>query len=467
MPKPPLQAICLRRMAVLGESSMPTIDIDNLIDRQPISAFQWTIAFLCTVVLVVDGFDAQAIGYVAPALIKDLGFQRTLLGPIFTAGLAGLALGAIGLGVVADKIGRKTVLIASLVLFGLFTLAKGASSSFGALVALQFLAGLFMGGAYPCAAALASEYIPRRRRNMVVTAASLGFLVGTVVGGILSAALIPHLGWRSIFAIGGLAPIVLAAVCLVAVPSSVTQLINWKTPGDKAVRLLRRALPGATLPDDAVLTAPVSTAKSPVSGLFLNDRAIYTVLIWLTIFMVLITTHFVFTWLPTLFATAGLSIVGSVWAATAFPIGSAISSLVLTAILKRGWAMLALTASSILYGVALASAGTLTGNFTLLVVAVFLAGIGNGVIGATMALNVAVYPAMARSTGVGWAIGIGRIGSILGPLLGGVVVQLHWTIPQILMAAAVPAFIAACGTGLMWLLPSVRHMLTDALQPQH
>jgi len=450
-----------------GLGIMQTIAVDNLIDRQSIGAFQWVIATLCTLVLVVDGFDAQAIGYVAPALIKDLGFQRTLLGPIFTAGLAGLALGAIGLGVVADKLGRKAVLIASLVLFGLFTLAKGASSSFGALVALQFLAGIFMGGAYPCAAALASEYIPRRRRSMVVTAASLGFLVGTVAGGILSAALIPHLGWRSIFVIGGLAPIVLAAVCLVGVPSSVTQLINWKVPGDKAVRLLRRVLPAADLPDNAVLATPVSTAKSPVSGLFLNNRGIYTVLIWLTIFMVLITTHFVFTWLPTLFAAAGLSIVGSVWAATAFPIGSGISSLVLTAILKRGWAMLALTASSILYGVALASAGTLTGNFTLLVVAVFLAGIGNGVIGVTMALNVAVYPPLARSTGVGWAIGIGRIGSILGPLLGGVVVQLQWTTPQILMAAAIPAFIAAGGTAMMWLVPSVRHMLNGALQPQH
>jgi MFS transporter, AAHS family, 4-hydroxybenzoate transporter len=168
-------------------------DISTVVDSRPMSASQWGIVATCGLAMLVDGFDAQAIGYVAPAMIKDLGLDRALLGPIFTAGVLGMGLGNILLGLLSDKIGRKPVLIASLVLFGIVTFLKSLAGSFETLLILQVTAGLGIGGAYPNAIALTSEYVPARRRSVLVTLSALGFLAGTTCGGFLAAAMLPTL----------------------------------------------------------------------------------------------------------------------------------------------------------------------------------------------------------------------------------------------------------------------------------
>jgi AAHS family 4-hydroxybenzoate transporter-like MFS transporter len=185
---------------------------------------------------------------------------------------------------------------------------------------------------------------------------------------------------------------------------------------------------------------------------------------WTTAFMILVQTYFVFSWLPTLFSDAGIGASQAVLAATAFPIGSLLSSLALAPLLSRGWSPFLLSAVCALYAVAMAMMGYATGSFWALATVVFLAGVGSGTQGVTHALNVAVYPTRMRSTGVGWCTGVGRVGSILGPYVGGLLVALHWSVPAILQAAAVPGLIAATAMFLLGTLPRTRKILRDAFK---
>ncbi|SIT47349.1 Major facilitator superfamily (MFS)4-hydroxybenzoate transporter [Paraburkholderia piptadeniae] len=442
-----------------------TFDVAAVIDSRSMSAFQWGIVATCTLAMAVDGFDAQAIGYVAPALIKDLGFSRAMLGPIFTAGVLGMGIGNLLLGLVSDKMGRKPVLVASLIAFGLLSLMKSKTSSPEMLIFLQFAAGAGIGGAYPNAIALTSEYVPANRRSSLVTLCAMGYLAGTTLGGFLAAALLPTFGWRSVFVVGGAIPLAVALVALMTVPESSRQLVAFGQSTERVRRILSRVAPDLGLPRGAEFIVGIEQNERgfPVRRLFGDGRAVYTSLIWTTVFMLLVATYFVFSWLPTLFAEAGMSIGSSVLASSAFPVGSALSSLALARLLRRRWATLALSGVCALYAVALTAMGWMTHDFLLLVAVVFLAGVGSGTQGVTHALNVAVYPALIRSTGVGWATGIGRLGSMLGSLMGGVLVAWKWGTVQILYVAAVPCVIAALAMILIYLLPATRRMLEAAL----
>lgn len=445
-----------------------TCDLAGVINERPMSSYQWGIVATCALAMAVDGFDAQAIGYVAPALVKDLGFSRGMLGPIFTAGVLGMGVGNLLLGLVSDKLGRKPVLIASLVAFGLLNLLKGVTSSFEMMVFLQFAAGVGIGGAYPNAIALTSEYVPAHQRSTLVTLCAMGYLAGTTLGGFLAAALLPAYGWRSVFFVGGVIPLMIAMGALASVPESARQLVARGGSSDRIRRILRRIAPDIALPHPAefIVQGEQKVQGFPVRSLFQEGRATYTVLIWTTAFMILIATYFVFSWLPTLFAAAGMSITNSVLASTAFPVGSALSSLCLAPLLRRSWAPLALAATCAVYAVALCLMGWATHTFPLLVAVVFMAGLGSGTQGVTHALNVAVYPTLIRSTGVGWATGIARLGSMLGPLMGGVLVGWQWRTTEILYAAAGPCVIAALAMGLMYLLPGTRRTLQEAFESQ-
>jgi MFS transporter, AAHS family, 4-hydroxybenzoate transporter len=438
-----------------------TFEVAAMIDSRSMSAFQWGIVVTCTLAMAVDGFDAQAIGYVAPALVRSLGFSRETLGPIFTAGVLGMGIGNLLMGLISDKVGRKPMLVSSLIAFGLLNLAKGATTSPEILMLLQFAAGVGIGGAYPNAIALTSEYVPATRRSSLVTVCAMGYLAGTTFGGFLAAALVPTLGWQSIFYVGGAIALAIALVAVLAVPDSSRQLVVFGRSPERVRRILNRIAPELELPHDAkfVVAGEPSIQRSPVRSLFAEGRAAYTTLIWTTVLMLLIATYFVFSWLPTLFTAAGMSIGNSALTLAAFPIGSALSSLALAPLLRRRWSALALAATCALYAVALAFMGWTTHVFLLLVAVVFVAGLGSGTQGVTHALNVAVYPTLIRSTGVGWATGIGRLGSMLGPLMGGVLVGWKWTTNEIFYAAASPCVIAAIAMALIYLLPTTRRTL--------
>src|SRR5260221_6645370 len=211
-------------MAVSQAQDDGAIDVAGFIDRQPVGGFQIRLLLTCAAVLFLDGFDTQAIGYVAPALAKEWGLTKGALGPVFSAGLFGLMIGALVFGPLADRIGRKKIIIFSTLAFGIGTLATAFIGDVNALLAIRFLTGLGLGGAMPNAIAMTSEFSPHRRRATMVMVMFCGFSIGAALGGLLAAALIPQFGWRSGFVVGGVAPLLLVPILALRLPESVRLL---------------------------------------------------------------------------------------------------------------------------------------------------------------------------------------------------------------------------------------------------
>src|SRR5881227_1623985 len=214
------------------------VDVAEFIDQQPVGGFQIRLLLTCAAVLFLDGFDTQAIGYVAPALAKEWGLSKGALGPVFSAGLFGLMIGALLFGPLADRIGRKKIIILSTLAFGIGALVTAFVNDLNTLLAIRFLTGLGLGGAMPNAVAMTSEFNPRRRRATMVMIMFCGFSVGAALGGLLAAALIPQFGWRSVFIVGGVAPLLLVPVLVFQLPESVRFLALTGRANDRVAELL-------------------------------------------------------------------------------------------------------------------------------------------------------------------------------------------------------------------------------------
>src|SRR5580698_6922222 len=214
------------------------VDVVEFIDAQPVSGFQLKLLLTCAAVLFLDGFDTQAIGYVAPALAREWGLTKAALGPVFSAGLFGLMIGALLFGPLADRIGRKKIIMFSTLAFGLGTFATAFIQDVNSLLAIRFLTGLGLGGAMPNAIAMTSEFNPRRRRATMVMIMFCGFSVGAALGGFLAAALIPAFGWRAVFLLGGAVPLLLVPILALRLPESVRFLVLTGRAPQRVAELL-------------------------------------------------------------------------------------------------------------------------------------------------------------------------------------------------------------------------------------
>ncbi len=426
----------------------PSFNVSELIDTQPIGIFQIRIVALCAVVALLDSLDLQSIGLAAPAMIADLQIRPSSLGAVFSTALAGLALGAFSFGLLADRAGRKAVLVGATVCFGVFTICTAWAPNLGVLLVYRFCAGLGLGGAMPSFISLTSEYVPRRLRAPAIALLWAGFPLGGVVGGLLGSWIIPALGWQSVFWVGGVLPLLLGAILVVALPESISFLVAAAAPADRVRRLLQNTFPAASVPADVkfVLNEERGGGVS-VLRLFSMGRVVGTTVLWISffiVFMMLVTNS---AWAPTLLKREGIDIGQSALAMAVYNLGAMIGTVV------AGWLVIGIGAAIVLPIVMLGSAVSLglvgyaapSAQLVTTLEGLFGLFLGCGSSG-LIALAAIYYPTAIRSTGVGWAMGMGRLGSFAGPLAVGSLVAAGLSTIAVFVALGLPALIAAATT---------------------
>ncbi|MEI7950436.1 MAG: MFS transporter [Gammaproteobacteria bacterium] len=423
----------------------PHTDVATFIDSQPLSRLQYLVIILCGLVVLLDGLDTQVIGYLGPALSAEWNIPRAQLGPVFSASQVGLVAGLLVIGAISDRIGRRLSIIVSVVLFGFFTLLTAFAQGVTDLMVYRLLAGIGLGGAMPNALALTGEYCPKRLRATLVIIMFCGFSLGSIVGGVIAATLLDSLGWRAVFLIGAILPMLLLPVLIVKLPESLQFLLL--ASGSRAPRV-RRAL-GILQKINPQLAGSVElqvqlepVAKVPVTDLFSAGRTRGTLMLWVVFFMNLMVFYFLQSWLPTLFADTGLSQQSAVLMSTLISVGGIVAGIVSGPLMDR---YNAYKVMALLYlgGSLLVAAIGVAGPAALAWVTF---GAGFCVSGGQKSINalaVIFYPTQMRSTGVGWALGIGRFGSILGPVLAGGLLSWGWTTASLLQLAALPMLLAA------------------------
>ncbi len=426
-------------------SLAPHTDVATFIDSQPLSRLQYLVIILCGLVVLLDGLDTQVIGYLGPALSAEWNIPRAQLGPVFSASQVGLVAGLLVIGAISDRIGRRLSIIVSVVLFGFFTLLTAFAQGVTDLMVYRLLAGIGLGGAMPNALALTGEYCPKRLRATLVIIMFCGFSLGSIVGGVLAATLLDSLGWRAVFLIGAILPMLLLPVLIVKLPESLQFLLlasRSRAPRvRRALGILQKINPQlAGSVELQVQLEPV--AKVPVTDLFSAGRTRGTLMLWVVFFMNLMVFYFLQSWLPTLFADTGLSQQSAVLMSTLISVGGIVAGIVSGPLMDR---YNAYKVMALLYlgGSLLVAAIGVAGPAALAWVTF---GAGFCVSGGQKSINalaVIFYPTQVRSTGVGWALGIGRFGSILGPVLAGGLLSWGWTTASLLQLAALPMLLAA------------------------
>jgi AAHS family 4-hydroxybenzoate transporter-like MFS transporter len=432
--------------------STPTVDAATAIDQAPFGRAQKRIVFLCALIAMLDGFDTQVVAFVAPVLAAQWGLPVSSFGPVFGAGLAGLMLGALVFGPAADRFGRRRVIMATTAIFGAFTLLTPWADSLTTLMILRLLTGLGLGGAMPNIIALTAEYAPARSRATLISLMFCGFPLGAVLGGFLAARMIPSLGWESTFWLGGALPLLLLPALFVWLPESIRLLAARRTP-DATLRALLVPILGA---ERAAQVHFKRSEAQPQKGmsvlqLFGGQRTAQTLLLWAVFFMNLLVLYFLVNWLPALLRQAGVPLDKAIVSTALLNLGGIAGALMFARLIDRLGPYRVLLAAYVAAGLATFAIGRMTqAEFPALMAMVFVAGFC--VIGAQISINAlasSLYATEIRSTGVGWALGVGRAGSIVGPVVGGMLVGTGVALESLFAVAALPAWMAAVAIALL------------------
>jgi AAHS family 4-hydroxybenzoate transporter-like MFS transporter len=418
----------------------------SLFDGRPVTAMQWRVLGLCALCMVIDGFDVQAMAYAAPALINAWGASRSVLGPVFAAGLLGMFAGSLVLAGFADAIGRRPMLIAATAWIAICMVLTPLATSIGALIGIRFAAGIGMGAIVPNAMALAGEYIPVRIRVSLMMAVSSGYIVGGVAGGGIAALVIAPFGWGGVFYAGALLTALLSLSMVAALPESLQFCLLRHPQTPRTLLLLHRVAPGAAMP--TLPPANKVLSGNALAMLLGEGRRIVTPLLWAANFANMLCAYFLAAWIPVLMSGAGYSSSKAVLAGTALWLGGLVGNFALGMLIdRRGFAAVLFT-NFALGGMAIV--GISYFHTVPLPAVLCIAFAGFCILGGQSGLNalaVTIYPTRARATGAGWALGFGRLGAVLGPLAGGQLMALAWSVDRTLLVSAVPTVLAAVAVG--------------------
>ena len=417
----------------------------TVLDERPVGRFQTRLLVLVVMVLVTDGYDTQSIGYVAPVLGAALHVARGGFGPVFSAGLLGATIGALLLTPLADRFGARRVLIGCTAAYACLTLLTCLVTTLEQLIAIRFLAGLGLGGAMPTGIALVSAYAPTRRRTLMVTVAVCGFSLGGALGGAVAAATLARFGWPSVFLVGGIVPLLLLPFLGRELAESPIRLFKDTRMAGSLASMLAAVVPGWAPSAPGAARLLVVKPRSPVRLLFAVGYAAPTLLIWCTYFCNLVLLYFLANWLPTVMNAAGMSLEAANLSTAGYQGAGTIGALALAWVCDRSQrserVLAAAFACAAVFCAFIGSAGASSATLVACV-----AGAGFCVVGGQNAMNAFVgtfYPASNRATGIGWALGIGRFGSIFGPLIGGVLIAFAVATQTMFVLFAVAAVIAS------------------------
>jgi MFS transporter, AAHS family, 4-hydroxybenzoate transporter len=437
-------------------SDSAVIDTDAMINRGKVGKLQILVAVLSGCALLVEGFNTSAIGYIAPQITRLWHVPNGTLGTILSADMVGLLLGYLFLSPLSARFGHKRMIIACTAAFGAATFLTITATQISTLIAFRFLTGIGVGGAMPSAVALTGEYFPERLRSTSITLIYIGFSLGQIAAGVVSGILLQHFGWQAVLAVGGLGTIALSALFTWTLPESLEYLINRGNGRDRAGLILRRMMPGLEIsPATRLIAGEHGARKIRVGQLVENGRTTGTALIWAGMFMNLMIYFFLQKWLTSLLVQSGLTQQVAITATTVGLAGGIAAAVIIGPLMDRygPYAVVAglfgLSAVSVLLMAKILAAPV---AWVTIVVSLFVGFCLSGGQKANNALSVYFYPTALRGTGIGWSLGVGRIGGVIGPFMAGVLLANGWSPAGLFYIASLPMLLGMAAIAAMGVL---------------
>lgn len=433
---------------------MTQINVSRIVDTARLRPFHFWLTFWCLLAMMSDGFDLLNASIAGPALIKDWGISRAALGPVFSASLVGFFVGAPFFGYLGDRFGRRVAIISSLIFIGLTTFACAWARDLQTLLWLRFLSGLGLGGVLPNVIALMGEFTPVRFRATMMVVMSMGISLGGAVPGLVGVTLMPIYGWPVVFMVGGIIPIVIGLCLIFAIPESIKFMVLRGGYDEPVRRLVQKLAPSAPVEPTAQFVldqteGSAATRGSPLA-LFRNGWAIITVLVWVIFVLNLMANNLMNAWLPMIVQTGGHSSAQGSFAGSLYQLGGSVGGLALGILIDR-IGLKTLIAIFVTAVPVLAFTGFAGSSGSLLLVMAFFSGCV--IVGTQNALNAGagiIYPTALRANGVGYALGVGRVGSVTGPLIGSLLTSLAMPLQAFFYVTAIaPLLCAVAATVLL------------------
>jgi AAHS family 4-hydroxybenzoate transporter-like MFS transporter len=427
------------------------LNVSEVIDRSKVGGFQWRVVALCALVALLDGLDIQTMALVIPRVSEDWGLARSAFGPVLSASFAGIMVGAMTGGLAGDRFGRRNVLIAAFALVALMSILTALSQDATHLIAYRLFTGLGIGACMPNFTALTAEYVPSKRIGFFITLMYSAVPLGGVLGGMLAPGIIADYGWRSVFVIGGVIPLVIGLLLVVALPESIRFLVNRGADDAKVGKYLEKIDRSFKYdPSQSFVINPQPKGGSlPV--LFRDGLGPVTLLLWVVFFFSLFGMYMLTSWLPSVFTAQGWPPAAAIQSAAFFQLGGIFGGMMLGWLIDRVGPYPVLAPAFLGAAILTSAVGWFDGSLPQVMAVIVLSGFA--IVGAQLgmtALAANIYPTAARSTGVGWALGVGRSGAVISPTLGGIGIAMGLDRPALFAAAAVPPFICAVATLLLW-----------------
>jgi len=420
-----------------------TINITQRIDDAPISAFQIRVVILCALVALLDGLDIQAMAIATPRIAQEWGVAPSAFGAVLSASFAGIMVGTMLLGQLGDRFGRRRVVLLAFLFVGFASIATAAAQSVWQLLILRFLTGFAIGGCLPNVTALTTEYMPSRRAGTAVTLMYSAVPLGGVLGSLVAAPIMAVADWQGIFILGGVLPLIICVFLYFGLPESARFLVDKGGKDDVVAATLARIDKGYTpSAEDRFSLSSGKGGRATVADLFREGRHVTTILLWTIFFFSMAVMYLLNSWLPTIFTAAGWPIGDAIRTLAFFQMGGIVGGLLGGWLLDKVGPGRVLIAAFGLGTLSLIGMGFIGGEMSS--VRMLVTGAGFGIIGAQLvltAISAIAYPTAMRATGIGWALGMGRLGAVISPILGGLALSGGLGGASLFLCAAAPALL--------------------------